>query len=146
MPPAGEPAGAVSRVHAADAAGRRVRHVARGARRGRHTWLQPALQLTWEEVARLSPLHHLPERAGPLLVSYGGQETAELRRQSEEYLAAWRAKGLHGRRVEQPEADHYTAISGFGDPDSALCRAVVRQVRALRPASPDAAVDGAPDP
>ena len=94
-----------------------------------YTWLQPALQLTLDEVMRLSPLHHLPARAGRLLVSYGGRESAELRRQSEDFLAAWTAKGLPGEHLEQPDADHYTAIAGFGDPDSALCRAMVRQVR-----------------
>ncbi len=94
-----------------------------------YTWLQPALQLTWEEVVRLSPLHHLPQRAGPLLVSYGGRETAELRRQSDDLLAAWRAHDLPGELFAQPDADHYTAVLGLGDPESALCRAVLRQVR-----------------
>jgi arylformamidase len=93
-----------------------------------YTWLQPALQLTWEEVVRLSPLYHLPDRAGPLLVSYGGRETAELRRQSEDFLAAWRARALDGELLVQAEADHYSAIWGLSDPDSPLCRALLRQV------------------
>jgi arylformamidase len=93
-----------------------------------YTWLQPALQLTWEEVLRLSPLHHLPARSGPLLVSYGGRETAELRRQSDDFLEAWRAHGLPGELCPQADADHYSAISGFADADSPLCRALLRQI------------------
>lgn len=94
----------------------------------RHSFLQPALQLTEGQVLRASPIHQLPDRAPPLLVTYGGLESAELRRQSEDFLSAWRARHLPGERLDQPDANHYTAIEGFLDPESALCRALLGQV------------------
>lgn len=90
-----------------------------------HTWLQPKLQLTWRDIQRNSPIRRIPEEAPPLVVTYGDEEPAELRRQSEAYLAAWREAGLDGRRLRQPDANHFTAIEGFLDEDSPLCRAVL---------------------
>ena len=93
-----------------------------------HSFLQPALRLTAEQVQRCSPIRHLPDDAGPLIVTYGGRESSELRRQSEDFLAAWRARGLPAERVDQPDRNHYTAIEDFLDAGSPLCRAVIRQI------------------
>ena len=43
---------------------------------------------------RNSPIHYLPEQGCPMIVSYGGSETAEFKRQSNIYAAAWRERGL----------------------------------------------------
>ena len=49
---------------------------------------------------RNSPIHHIPGRGCPLVVialvvlAYGGNETAEFKRQTDDYAAAWRAAGL----------------------------------------------------
>lgn len=93
------------------------------------TFVQPSLQLTWGQVLRNSPLLHLPDVAAPLLVSYGGQESGEFRRQSDAFLAAWRSKGLDGAFLPQPDKHHFNAINGFTDATSPLCRAVLRQMR-----------------
>ena len=92
-----------------------------------HTWLQEQLRLDADEVRELSPLHRLPARSAPLIVTYGGRESAELRRQSDDFAAAWAAAGLEVERLPQPDADHYSAIDGLLDPASPLCRALVRQ-------------------
>ena len=60
----------------------------------------------------------------PLLVTYGGDETAEFCRQSEDFLAAWTGAGNRGVSLPQPGANHFTAITGFASPDSILCRSV----------------------
>ena len=93
------------------------------------TFVQPSLQLTWGQVLRNSPIMHLPTVAAPLLVSYGGQESGEFRRQSDDFLAAWRANGLDGSWLPQPDKHHFNAIDGFADADSPLCRAVLRQMQ-----------------
>jgi arylformamidase len=94
----------------------------------RFSWLQPMLQLTEDIVQAQSPLLRLPDRAPPLLVSVGGAESSELRRQSADYLHAWMAAGLEGWSFEQPEANHFTAIAGFIDKDSELCASLRRLV------------------
>lgn len=90
-----------------------------------YTWLQPKLQLTWRDIQRNSPIRHVPDSAPPLVVTYGDEEPLELRRQSEDFLSAWREGGLDGRYLQQPDANHFTAIEGFLDAESPLCRALL---------------------
>lgn len=91
----------------------------------RYSWLQPKLLLTHELIEQQSPLFHIPQHAPPLLVTLGGDESAEFHRQSDDYLAAWRARGLNATTFAQPGKNHLTAIAGLEDPASALCAAVV---------------------
>lgn len=93
-----------------------------------YTWLQPQLQLTWVEVLRNSPMCHIPEQAGSLIITYGGEETSEFQRQSQDFLAAWKQKGLQGEYLPQPGKNHFTAIDGFLDFHSPLCTAILRQM------------------
>jgi arylformamidase len=95
-----------------------------------YTFLQPKLQLTWGEVLSQSPLLNLPEEAPPLLISYGEEETDELRRQSEDFLDAWEKRGLTGVLLPQPGKHHFSAIDGFLDADSLLCSAILERVDA----------------
>jgi arylformamidase len=94
----------------------------------RLSWLQPRLQLTEDIVQTQSPLLRLPDRAPSLFVSVGGAESSELRRQSADYLHAWKAAGLSGWSFEQPEANHFMAIAGFIDKESKLCASLKRLV------------------
>lgn len=92
-----------------------------------YTYLQPKLQLTWGEILRNSPIRHIPDHyAPPLLVTYGQEETAELQRQSEDYLSVWRAKELEAVSLPQPGKNHFSAIDGFLEADSPLCAALLK--------------------
>ena len=93
-----------------------------------HSWLQPKLRLTPEEIDRMSPIRHIPDRASPLIVTFGGDESSEFRRQSESFLAAWTAKGLDGRYLDLPGRNHFTVLEDYMDPDSPLCRSILRQM------------------
>ncbi len=90
----------------------------------RHSWLQPRLQLDWATIRGQSPMYNLPTRSAPLTVTLGGDESAEFWRQSRSYLEAWTAAGHSGRLVDQPGCNHFTAIYGFEDAASPLCRMV----------------------
>jgi len=65
-------------------------------------YLNEKLRLDDAEARRNSPLLHLPAGAAPLIVTVGGNELPELRRQSETYYAAWREHGLPGKFVPLP--------------------------------------------
>jgi arylformamidase len=91
-----------------------------------YTYLQPKLQLTWDQVRRNSPILHIPDGAPPLLVAYGEGEPAEMIRQSEDYLAAWKSEELEGDRRILYGKNHYDVIDGFLDGDSPLCSAILR--------------------
>jgi arylformamidase len=93
-----------------------------------YTFLQPKLQVTWGQVLRNSPILNLPAEAPPLLLAYGGDEPPELRRQSEDFLASWRAKGLVADLMPIPDKNHYDIIDGFLDVESLLCCAILEHM------------------
>jgi arylformamidase len=93
-----------------------------------YTYLQPKLQLTWAQVLRNSPILRVPGAAPPLLVTYGDEETSELRRQLDDFLATWRSRGLQMEHLPQPGKDHFSAIDGFLDASSPLCSAILEQM------------------
>jgi arylformamidase len=74
------------------------------------TWLQPTLQLGWDEVRRCSPLRRLPAPGPRIAVVVGGRESAEFHRQAEEYVAALRGAGHAPAYLDVPERDHFTIL------------------------------------
>lgn len=73
---------------------------------------------------RNSPIHHLPDKGCPLIVSYGGNETAEFKRQTDEYAAAWRAKGFPCTAVDMSGSTHFDIVFDLQKPDGRVTRAV----------------------
>lgn len=86
----------------------------------RYTFLQPWLQLDGDQVQALSPIAHLPASAPPLLLAVGGKESEEFQRQSRDYLAAWRDRGLCGEQVPLPGHDHFSALDQMVTPGTGL--------------------------
>ena len=85
-----------------------------------YTYLQPALQLAWDDVRRLSPIDHMPKSAAPLSIVVGGGETGEFVRQSRDFHRAWSAAGLESDYLEIEGANHFSVLAGYRDPDSPL--------------------------
>ena len=69
---------------------------------------------------RNSPMYHLPEAGCPLILSYGGSETGEFKRQSEDYAAAWRSVGFEADCFESTERNHFDIPLELADPTSVL--------------------------
>ena len=93
-----------------------------------YTFLQPKLQLGYDQIFRNSPILHIPDASVPLLIAYGDIETDEFKRQSEEHLDAWRTKGLDGEVLILQGKNHYEVIDGFLDAESPLCSAILGQM------------------
>ncbi|MBK9264654.1 MAG: amino acid adenylation domain-containing protein [Polyangiaceae bacterium] len=91
----------------------------------RHTSMQKNLGLNHEVVLDQSPIFHVPDMGPPLLVSVGDDESAEFKRQSNEYLTLWQRNGLPGRLFIQRGRNHFDAIEGLVDAESVLCKTVV---------------------
>jgi arylformamidase len=72
----------------------------------------------------LSPLQHLPNRALPMVISYGASETFEFQRQSEVYAAACRARGCDVRLVMEPNSNHFDLPLRLMQAQSPLTQAV----------------------
>ena len=86
-----------------------------------NTWLQ----LTPEQAAHQSPIFHLPERAGPMLLAVGGLETQGFKNQTAAYEAAWNAAGLASTRIPTPHCNHFDLVNELENPDSDLTRATL---------------------
>lgn len=85
-------------------------------------------QLDAEAAERNSPARHAPDYACPLVVSYGGSETSEFKRQSEEYAADWKARGWPVECFESTERNHFDIIFDIGDPQSRLGGAIAKMI------------------
>jgi arylformamidase len=91
--------------------------------------MQPMLQLDDGVIRRNSPLFHVRRCATPALISWGGDEPGEFRRQSDDFLAAWQAAGNRARRWPQAGRNHFDAIYGFEDARSPLAQWIAQAVR-----------------
>lgn len=90
----------------------------------RLNYLNDKLGLDAAEAARNSPMRHLPAEAGPLVVTVGLGELPELIRQSEEYAAAWKQRGLRGRYLPVPKHDHFSILEELAQPQGTILRAL----------------------
>jgi len=90
----------------------------------RYSWLQPMIQLSEEIVRSESPQFNLPAKSAPTIATVGGDETSEFKRQSTDYVAALKSAGHTASYYEQPGKNHFTAIEGFLDLGSDLCKRV----------------------
>jgi arylformamidase len=91
--------------------------------------LNDKLQLSADEIARLSPIRNLPSHLPPLKLFVGGNELPELKRQSEEYVAAGRARGLPVSLTTLPGHHHFSILDELARPDGALTLALVELVK-----------------
>jgi arylformamidase len=91
-------------------------------------YLNDTLRLGSEVARRNSPVHLVPETAGPLLLAVGGLEGAEYHRQTASLAAAWRGRGLRVEEWDMPGQDHYSIVTQLEDPASELARAIQRQM------------------
>ncbi|AEC21307.1 putative esterase [Pusillimonas sp. T7-7] len=85
-----------------------------------HTHINAWAQLDVPLARAMSPVFHLPECGCPLLLAWGEHETAEFKRQSQLYAAAWQAQGYPARVLEVPGVNHFNILMDLQDSHSAL--------------------------
>jgi arylformamidase len=96
-----------------------------------YSYLAPALQLSRRTVETQSPLLCAPVPGPPRIVAWGGGETREFVRQSQEYLNQCAAAGIDARPLALGDDDHFDSALQLSDPGSELTRAVVALSRPL---------------
>jgi arylformamidase len=87
--------------------------------------LNDKLSLSSEEIAKLSPVHNLPARAVAMKIFVGGAELPELRRQSQEYFEALKARGLAATLSLLPGQNHFSILEELARPDGALTQGLL---------------------
>jgi arylformamidase len=95
----------------------------------RLSYLNENLRLDAAEAERNSPIHHLPARSGPLVVTVGLDELPELIRQSQEFATAWTKRGLPGRYLPLEGHDHFSIVDELASPDGRLIASLRELVR-----------------
>ena len=98
----------------------------------RHSYLQPAIRLDDGIVARNSPLFAVRPCATPLLVTWGGDESAEFARQSTASTRRGARPATASELLAQAGANHFSAIDGFEDAASPTCRWLADRLGAAR--------------
>jgi arylformamidase len=96
----------------------------------RLNYLNEKLGLDAAEAQRNSPMLHLPAHAAPLVVTVGLGELPELIRQSEEFAAAWRKRGLPGEYLPLAGHDHFSILDELAQPEGKLVAALTTLARA----------------
>ena len=91
-------------------------------------YLNDVLALSPEAAARNSPLLLEPRGRVPLVLTVGGDEGAEYHRQQNDLAAAWRAHNAPVDILDAPGFDHFSIVAQLERPDSALARAIRRQL------------------
>ena len=92
--------------------------------------LNEKLSLSSEEIEKLSPLRNLPDRRIPLSLYAGADELSELRRQSQDYFNALRAKGLPASFTLLPGHHHFSILGELARPDGALTHGLLDLIAA----------------
>lgn len=95
----------------------------------RHTGLNNALNLSESETVSWSPTGFSIPSTIPFLISVGGAESDEFRRQSKDFQATIEAKGTTAAYLEVPGANHFTILHALSDSDSVLQKAMIRLAR-----------------
>ena len=87
-----------------------------------YTTLQPSLQLTWDQVTRLSPINSRRTPCSPLTLAVGQDESEEFQRQMNDYAAL-----IDAPTIVVPSANHFTILEPYNDAASALYKALARK-------------------
>jgi len=86
------------------------------------------LRLDAATTRAMSPMHHAPRLATPLLLAVGADETREFIRQTASMWEAWphnRPAGMAGPLIVA-QRHHFSVVSDFALPESALFRTALR--------------------
>jgi arylformamidase len=86
--------------------------------------LNEKLQLSAEEIAKLSPLRNLAQGSPPLSLFVGAAELPELKLQSEDYAKAARGRGLPVTLTILPNHHHFSILDELARADGALVEAL----------------------
>ena len=97
-----------------------------------HTDINEWMRMTEQDAQRNSPMLHLPARGPEIIVSHGGNETSEFKRQTKDFLAAWQARGMQGQYVDMPLTNHFDLPLTLDDSRSPLGHAVTALAHRLQ--------------
>lgn len=90
---------------------------------------QEWLNLSANDVEELSPMRLRCADSCRLVVSYGGAESAEFKRQTDDFAAYWRRQGKEVKAVDKAGFDHFGVILDLAQEGTPLTRVLEELVR-----------------
>jgi arylformamidase len=84
--------------------------------------LNATLDLSADEVERLSPIRLLSKSSAPLTLAYGGEELPELQRQSADFAAAGKRVGAAVEAIRLSGRHHFSILDELSASDGQLVR------------------------
>ena len=94
-----------------------------------HTYLQPDLRLTPEQVARNSPIRHVRKTPTQMIMAVGLDKSAEFRRQMDDYSAAFAAAGIRHDLVRCGGKNYFSIVDCLCEPRHMLYLSLMRLLR-----------------
>jgi len=94
----------------------------------RHLTMNDTLNLTEDEVHKLSPILSIPPMAGPMTLAVGTGEGPEFMRQQSDYAAAWQAGGLDCEAMVLAGQNHFSIVDDYAKEGGAVFEATCRQM------------------
>ena len=96
----------------------------------RQTFVNDWLALDADAAMRNSPMGSPPRAGLPLLLAWGGKESDAFKAQSRDYAEICRTSGVAVSLLERKDADHFSIIGEFGQPQSPLFMAIAEAISA----------------
>ncbi|MFY9805267.1 MAG: alpha/beta hydrolase [Candidatus Acidiferrales bacterium] len=94
------------------------------------TYIDAALRLTAADVNSLSPSRLTLGQPLRTIVAWGGNETAEFKRQSQSFASKLQSDGFPVSAFEVAGANHFDVVFGLADPMTQLGKATIELIRA----------------
>ena len=88
-------------------------------------YLNGAIKLDAETARRNSPVRNVPQKAPPLILSFGGDETSEFSAQQTDLASLWQGQNLRCGIVHQDDGHHFDMVDRLGDRNSEIYKAVI---------------------
>lgn len=86
------------------------------------------LKMDVETAQRNSPIYTLPSSNTKMIITCGGEESDEFRRQSSDYAGLLESSGIDVRYFEMESDNHFSIIGKLGDSASPLFSAIVKMI------------------
>jgi arylformamidase len=94
-----------------------------------HTFLQPDLRLTADQVARNSPIRHIRKTATQMMLSVGLDESPEFLRQLQAYSDGMAQAGIRHDLVRVGKRNHFSIVDALCEPRNMLYLSLMRLMR-----------------
>jgi len=86
------------------------------------------MEMSLEDGLRNSPDRNLPAAGCPLIVAVGGEETAEFKRQSQDFTTLWQSKGWTAEYLECSGLNHFNVPMELCKPDSEMMQKLLAMI------------------